>query len=408
MSRRFALTFVATLLAIVAGMGATSALAINDLHNTYASVLRKNSYLINNSLLSDTLVSKISSSDPSKESWLNNVVSYLQEKDSLKQLQSDTDIAYRTQVDKIKSELQSKLNSAYTYLSEHPNSSAKDMLENTTASINTTLSQTSTPLEALLAGNELLTENNEFFKIVIAYEARKQLFADAKQLQTELSTLQTQSTNANNVGIDEVNQIILTNQQILSQETNPQNDTNTSIAQLQSLKTRISSVQQAISQENEKIAAELKRQEEERIRKEAEAARYKAEHPYLTYKHILIDISDQTIYRLEGDTIIDSSPVVTGRLGSYDTPRGTYSILNKARNIVLNSPFADIAYSYPVNYWLPFTYGGHGIHDAYTRSEYGGNIYTYNGSHGCVNTPYYYVETVFNWAEVGNTVQVID
>ena len=36
---------------------------------------------------------------------------------------------------------------------------------------------------------------------------------------------------------------------------------------------------------------------------------------------------------------------------------------------------------------MPFNYNGQGMHDATWRSSFGGNIYKYNGSHGCVNMP---------------------
>ena len=35
---------------------------------------------------------------------------------------------------------------------------------------------------------------------------------------------------------------------------------------------------------------------------------------------------------------------------------------------------------------MPF-YDGQGLHDASWRYSFGGNIYVYNGSHGCVNMP---------------------
>jgi len=35
---------------------------------------------------------------------------------------------------------------------------------------------------------------------------------------------------------------------------------------------------------------------------------------------------------------------------------------------------------------MPFD-GGIGLHDATWRYQFGGNIYKWNGSHGCVNMP---------------------
>ena len=36
---------------------------------------------------------------------------------------------------------------------------------------------------------------------------------------------------------------------------------------------------------------------------------------------------------------------------------------------------------------MRMTNSGIGLHDADWRSSFGGKIYTYNGSHGCINLP---------------------
>ena len=90
------------------------------------------------------------------------------------------------------------------------------------------------------------------------------------------------------------------------------------------------------------------------------------------------------------------TPVVTGNYGN--TPYGTYSVRNKATNVTLKGP-PDDPYESFVYYWIAFIAPTHGMHDATWRSRFGGNIYTYDPSHGCVNMPldkardlYYMVE----------------
>ena len=51
-------------------------------------------------------------------------------------------------------------------------------------------------------------------------------------------------------------------------------------------------------------------------------------------------------------------------------------------------------YSSFVNYWMPFN-GAVGLHDATWRSKFGGNIYKYNGSHGCINLPYSVAKKIY-------------
>ncbi len=45
---------------------------------------------------------------------------------------------------------------------------------------------------------------------------------------------------------------------------------------------------------------------------------------------------------------------------------------------------------------MPITVDGVGLHDASWRSAFGGSIYQYNGSHGCINLPPQNAEKVFN------------
>lgn len=55
-----------------------------------------------------------------------------------------------------------------------------------------------------------------------------------------------------------------------------------------------------------------------------------------------------------------------------------------------------LGYTSHVDYWLPFIQIGVGIHDSSWRGSYGGGIFTYDGSHGCVNTPRSAVQKIYN------------
>ena len=48
--------------------------------------------------------------------------------------------------------------------------------------------------------------------------------------------------------------------------------------------------------------------------------------------------------------------------------------------------------------------GGIGIHDATWRSKFGGDIYKYDGSHGCINLPLSFAAQVYEIAEPGMPV----
>ena len=81
------------------------------------------------------------------------------------------------------------------------------------------------------------------------------------------------------------------------------------------------------------------------------------------------------------------------------TPAGVNYVNNKQRNRVLRGE----GYASPVKYWVPVK-GAIGIHDANWRSEFGGEIYKTNGSHGCINTPTEIMSQLYDAVEIGTPV----
>ena len=78
----------------------------------------------------------------------------------------------------------------------------------------------------------------------------------------------------------------------------------------------------------------------------------------------------------------------------------------KGKKVKVTETTMEYEYESPVTFWMPFN-GGIGLHDAAAwRSQYGGSIYYYSGSHGCVNLPYDLAETLYNNFEVGDPVIV--
>lgn len=124
--------------------------------------------------------------------------------------------------------------------------------------------------------------------------------------------------------------------------------------------------------------------------------------------YVEVSIADQHLWYYEDGELVLDSPVVTGTRGSHDTPRGQFFVQFTQRNAVLvGRPDADGNPSYrtPVSYWMPF-YNGCGMHDANWRSSFGGGIYTYSGSHGCVNMPSGAAGELFRHVEKGVPVIV--
>ena len=116
--------------------------------------------------------------------------------------------------------------------------------------------------------------------------------------------------------------------------------------------------------------------------------------------YIEVSITNQTLKYYEYGKVVLSSDVVTGLNNA--TPTGTYSVLYKTTNATL----VGDDYVSHVDYWIAFIGRAYGIHDASWRSSFGGNIYKYDGSHGCINMPYNNVKKLYSLVEVGTPVYI--
>ena len=78
----------------------------------------------------------------------------------------------------------------------------------------------------------------------------------------------------------------------------------------------------------------------------------------------------------------------------------------KGKKVKKTETTYEYEYESPVTYWLQFN-GGQGLHDAAGwRSAYGGSIYYYSGSHGCVNLPLDLAKQLYETIQVGDPVIV--
>lgn len=121
---------------------------------------------------------------------------------------------------------------------------------------------------------------------------------------------------------------------------------------------------------------------------------------------IEVSIGDQYLWYYEYGKLILSTPVVTGNpnAGKKATYVGTNYVHTKARNIRLKSDDKDDPYDVKVAYWIGIDGTGYyGIHDASWRGSFGGSIYTYNPSHGCVNVPVDVAARLYDLVKIGET-----
>lgn len=124
--------------------------------------------------------------------------------------------------------------------------------------------------------------------------------------------------------------------------------------------------------------------------------------------YVEVDISEQHLWLYKDNVIVLESDIVSGTETDPNcrTPRGICEIWSHEEQRILGTMEVQ-GYEVPVNYWLPFNYLGCGFHDL-DRSEYGGTIYMYNGSHGCINMPLSKVKELYNMTDNGVPVIIHD
>ena len=121
--------------------------------------------------------------------------------------------------------------------------------------------------------------------------------------------------------------------------------------------------------------------------------------------YVEVNLSAQHLWFYKNGSLIVESDVVSGDMSEdgRSTASGAFPLAYKDRDVTLRGGQGDEEYESPVQYWMPF-YEGQGLHDAPWRSSFGGDIYKYAGSHGCVNLPPSVARTIYENISVGTAI----
>lgn len=112
--------------------------------------------------------------------------------------------------------------------------------------------------------------------------------------------------------------------------------------------------------------------------------------------YVEISIEQQHLWYYENGVLRLDTDVTTGlNVDSRKTPTGLFRTLDFYRNYTMHGGYGS-AYC---DYFIRLTPNGVGIHDASWRSEFGGQAYQNDGSHGCINTPYDAVKSLYEMLE---------
>lgn len=121
----------------------------------------------------------------------------------------------------------------------------------------------------------------------------------------------------------------------------------------------------------------------------------------LAGSYVEVSLDNQHVWHYVDGELCCEADCITGTKNRRDTPTGVYYVSERIPGKYLTGD----NYKTWVNQWMRLTNSGVGLHDAYWRSKFGGNIYTYDGSHGCINLPPIYAKKLFN--ELTNGYPVI-
>lgn len=125
--------------------------------------------------------------------------------------------------------------------------------------------------------------------------------------------------------------------------------------------------------------------------------------------YIEVDVDNQYMWYYKDGKVVMECYVVTGTMdGKHNTPLGIWQIQGKEANATLigeKKKNGKPEYKTKVSYWMPF-YDGCGFHDAWWRGYFGGTIYQYSGSHGCVNMPVSSAGELFDAVDTGTIVVI--
>ena len=109
-----------------------------------------------------------------------------------------------------------------------------------------------------------------------------------------------------------------------------------------------------------------------------------------------VNLSTQSVYAYEGDTVVNSFIVSTGTRYT-PTVTGKFKIWIKFKSTTMSGP----GYYLPNVPYAMYFYKGYGLHGTYWHNNFGTPM-----SHGCVNLRTSDAEWLYYWASEGTVVNV--
>lgn len=119
---------------------------------------------------------------------------------------------------------------------------------------------------------------------------------------------------------------------------------------------------------------------------------------------ILVDLAAQKVTAFAGAAVFHSCDCVSGD-ATHPTPKGSFTINRK------HHPYTSKKYRVPMNYAMFFTKTGEALHQYHGPAPWallrlGRSITNAVGSHGCVRLQESDAKKLYEWAQIGTSVDV--
>jgi lipoprotein-anchoring transpeptidase ErfK/SrfK len=124
--------------------------------------------------------------------------------------------------------------------------------------------------------------------------------------------------------------------------------------------------------------------------------------PALWQRHIDINLSTQWLTAYEGELPVFHAPIATGRPG-FDTPAGNYAIYDKLSVQTMQGSAQGESWYVPNIPWVMYVVGGVAMHGTYWHNAHGTGA---RPSHGCINLRIDDAQWLYEWADVGVSVNI--
>lgn len=129
-------------------------------------------------------------------------------------------------------------------------------------------------------------------------------------------------------------------------------------------------------------------------------------------RYIDVDLTRQHAIFFDGGTVIWEADITSGQPNlNRETPTGVWKVTSRqSGDINLRGPIdpetGEPEWDSHVQFWVGVVGSEVGFHNAPWQSVFGGQIYTWNGSHGCIRLDYGDAQALYGVVSVGDVVVI--